>query len=55
LLFFSCVQLWKAKEGDFDEQTTDDWDVDMSVYYEKDTVHDKVCQKFIKYPFSYDR
>jgi hypothetical protein len=35
-------QFWKAKEGDFDEQTTDDWDVDMSVYYEKDTVHDKV-------------
>lgn len=22
---------------DFDEQTADDWDVDMSVYYEKGT------------------
>jgi len=28
-------------EGDFDERNTDDWDVDMSVYYEKDTTHDK--------------
>jgi len=43
-----CFQFWKAKEGDFDEQTTDDWDVDMSVYYEKDTVHDKVS-KHLKY------
>lgn len=41
LNFYTDAQFWKSKEGDFDEQTTDDWDVDMSVYYEKDTVHDK--------------
>lgn len=23
---------------DFDEQTADDWDVDMSVYYDKGTI-----------------
>ena len=42
------VQFWKAQEGtDFDEQTTDDWDVDMSVYYEKNSQfnqHDKVSR-----------
>lgn len=47
---FSCKmvhfvsQYWKAQEGDFDEQTTDDWDVDMSVYYEKDAGHDMVSK-----------
>ncbi|XP_023329281.1 G patch domain-containing protein 3 isoform X3 [Eurytemora carolleeae] len=40
LNFYTDAQYWKAQEGDFDEQTTDDWDVDMSVYYEKNTVHD---------------
>ena len=39
--FYIDAQFWKEKEGDFDEQTTDDWDVDMSVYYEKKTSHDK--------------
>jgi len=41
LNFYTDAQYWREKEGDFDEQTTDDWDVDMSVYYEKDTRHDK--------------
>ena len=41
LNFYTDAQFWKEKEGDFDEQTTDDWDVDMSVYYEKKTTHDK--------------
>ena len=41
LNFYTDAQFWKEKEGDFDEQTTDDWDVDMSVYYEKNTSHDK--------------
>lgn len=45
LNFYTDAQFWKAQEGtDFDEQTTDDWDVDMSVYYEKNSQfnqHDK--------------
>jgi len=41
LNFYTDAQYWKAQEGDFDEQTTDDWDVDMSVYYEKNGSHDK--------------
>jgi len=41
LNFYTDAQFWKSLEGDFDERTTDDWDVDMSVYYEKDTTHDK--------------
>ncbi|XP_062583065.1 G patch domain-containing protein 3-like [Saccostrea cucullata] len=34
LVFYTDAQYWQEQEGDFDEQTTDDWDVDMSVYYE---------------------
>ena len=41
LNFYTDAQFWKEREGDFDEQTTDDWDVDMNVYYEKNTTHDK--------------
>ena len=41
LNFYTDAQYWKSLEGDFDERNTDDWDVDMSVYYEKDTSHDK--------------
>jgi len=41
LNFYTDAQYWKSLEGDFDERNTDDWDVDMSVYYEKDTTHDK--------------
>lgn len=36
LNFYTDASYWKAQEGDFDERNTDDWDVDMSVYYEKD-------------------
>ncbi|XP_033958445.1 G patch domain-containing protein 3 [Pseudochaenichthys georgianus] len=36
LVFYTDAQFWQEEEGDFDEQTTDDWDVDMSVYYDKD-------------------
>lgn len=42
LNFYTDYTFWKAQEsGDFDEETTDDWDVDMSVYYDKETNHDK--------------
>ncbi|XP_066534125.1 G patch domain-containing protein 3 [Hoplias malabaricus] len=36
LVFYTDAQFWHEEEGDFDEQTADDWDVDMSVYYDKD-------------------
>uniref|UniRef100_A0A3P9HJQ4 G patch domain containing 3 n=1 Tax=Oryzias latipes TaxID=8090 RepID=A0A3P9HJQ4_ORYLA len=36
LVFYTDAQYWQEEEGDFDEQTSDDWDVDMSVYYDKD-------------------
>ncbi|KAL0984630.1 hypothetical protein UPYG_G00144410 [Umbra pygmaea] len=36
LVFYTDAQYWQEGEGDFDEQTADDWDVDMSVYYDKD-------------------
>ncbi|KAM7382675.1 hypothetical protein PAMP_002395 [Pampus punctatissimus] len=35
LVFYTDAQYWQEEEGDFDEQTADDWDVDMSVYYDK--------------------
>jgi len=41
LNFYTDAQFWKEREGDFDEKTSDDWDVDMNVYYEKNTTHDK--------------
>ncbi|KAL8582200.1 hypothetical protein ACOMHN_004119 [Nucella lapillus] len=34
LVFYTDAQYWHEKEGDFDEQTVDDLDVDMSAYYE---------------------
>ncbi|XP_013774775.1 G patch domain-containing protein 3-like [Limulus polyphemus] len=34
LVFYTDAQYWDAKEGDFDEKTADDWDVDMAGYYE---------------------
>ncbi|XP_076440180.1 G patch domain-containing protein 3-like [Babylonia areolata] len=34
LVFYTDAQYWQEKEGDFDEQTADDLDVDMSAYYE---------------------
>ncbi|XP_040390972.1 G patch domain-containing protein 3 [Cygnus olor] len=36
LVFYTDAQYWQEENGDFDEQTADDWDVDMSVYYDKD-------------------
>ncbi|XP_026139174.1 G patch domain-containing protein 3 [Carassius auratus] len=36
LVFYTDAQFWQEEEGDFDEQTADDWDVDMSVYYDPD-------------------
>lgn len=36
LVFYTDAQFWQEEEGDFDEQTADDWDVDMSVYYDQD-------------------
>ncbi|XP_042296990.1 G patch domain-containing protein 3 isoform X2 [Sceloporus undulatus] len=38
LVFYTDAQYWQEEEGggDFDEQTADDWDVDMSIYYDKD-------------------
>ena len=27
------AQFWAEENGDFDEETADDWDVDMSEYY----------------------
>ncbi|XP_045881259.1 G patch domain-containing protein 3 [Meles meles] len=36
LVFYTDAQFWQEEEGDFDEQTADDWDVDMSVYYDTD-------------------
>lgn len=35
LVFYTDAQYWREQEGDFDEQTADEWDVDLSVYYEK--------------------
>jgi hypothetical protein len=48
--FYTDAAYWKAQEGDFDEKNTDDWDVDMSVHYDKDVGprgHDKVRQSHI--------
>ncbi|XP_007425926.2 G patch domain-containing protein 3 [Python bivittatus] len=35
LVFYTDAQYWQEDGADFDEQTADDWDVDMSIYYEK--------------------
>ncbi|NWU20380.1 GPTC3 protein, partial [Dyaphorophyia castanea] len=35
LVFYTDAQFWQEEDGDFDEQTADDWDVDMSIYYDK--------------------
>lgn len=36
IVWYTDAQIWREAEGDFDEQTADDWDVDFSVYHEKD-------------------
>ncbi|XP_076038915.1 G patch domain-containing protein 3-like [Oratosquilla oratoria] len=33
LVFYTDTQFWRELEGGFDEQTADEWDVDMSTYY----------------------
>ncbi|XP_041456502.1 G patch domain-containing protein 3-like [Lytechinus variegatus] len=35
LVFYTDAAFWDAQEGDFDEKTSDDWDVDMSIYYDE--------------------
>ncbi|NXO31137.1 GPTC3 protein, partial [Cisticola juncidis] len=35
LVFYTDAQFWQQQDGDFDEQTADDWDVDMSIYYDR--------------------
>ncbi|NXX81427.1 GPTC3 protein, partial [Urocolius indicus] len=35
LVFYTDAQFWQEQDGDFDEQTADDWDVDMSIYYDE--------------------
>ncbi|KAK3886460.1 hypothetical protein Pcinc_009338 [Petrolisthes cinctipes] len=35
LVFYTDAQFWREQQGDFDEQTADEWDVDMSVYYQQ--------------------
>ncbi|XP_075051886.1 LOW QUALITY PROTEIN: G patch domain-containing protein 3 [Mixophyes fleayi] len=47
LVFYTDAQIWKEQEGDFDEQTADDWDVDMSGYYESGA-GDKDAKDFLK-------
>ncbi|XP_069136117.1 G patch domain-containing protein 3-like [Argopecten irradians] len=46
LVFYTDAQYWKEQEGDFDEQTTDDLDVDMSIYYEEG-VGDKDARDYV--------
>ncbi|XP_050411445.1 G patch domain-containing protein 3 [Patella vulgata] len=46
LVFYTDAQYWKKFEGDFDEQCADDWDVDMSSYYE-DGAGDKDARDLI--------
>jgi len=35
IVWYTDAQIWREAEGDFDEQTADDWDVDFSVYHEE--------------------
>ena len=32
LVFYTDAAYWESLSGDFDEQTADDWDIDMSIY-----------------------
>ncbi|ODM99158.1 G patch domain-containing protein 3 [Orchesella cincta] len=34
LVWYTDAQFWDQQRGNFDEKNTDDWDVDMEVYYE---------------------
>ncbi|KAH6932044.1 hypothetical protein HPB50_002596 [Hyalomma asiaticum] len=37
LVFYTDAQFWDELEGDFDAKTSDDWDVDMSIYYDPES------------------
>jgi hypothetical protein len=52
IVWYTDAQKWKETEGDFDEQTTDDWDVDYSVYSEENG-GDKVCIFLIFFLYSF--
>jgi len=45
-LSITDAQYWAENEGDFDEQTADDWDVDMSEYYGEEG--DKDARDFVQ-------
>ncbi|XP_068125337.1 G patch domain-containing protein 3 [Hyperolius riggenbachi] len=47
LVFYTDAQYWQEQEGDFDEETADDWDVDMSEYYEPGS-GDKDAKDYLK-------
>ncbi|BFZ19631.1 hypothetical protein BsWGS_22670 [Bradybaena similaris] len=47
VVFYTDAVFWQEREGDFDEQTTDDLDVDFSVY-EGEGPGDKDIQDFLK-------
>ncbi|KAM9319540.1 G patch domain-containing protein 3 [Gastrophryne carolinensis] len=47
LVFYTDAQFWEEQEGDFDEQTSDDWDIDMSEYYEPGA-GDKDAKDYLK-------
>uniref|UniRef100_A0A8D0LCJ3 G-patch domain containing 3 n=1 Tax=Sphenodon punctatus TaxID=8508 RepID=A0A8D0LCJ3_SPHPU len=50
LVFYTDAQYLQEEGGDFDEQTADDCDMDMSIYYDKDggdkDAHDLVKMRF---------
>ncbi|XP_041378693.1 G patch domain-containing protein 3-like [Gigantopelta aegis] len=46
LVFYTDAQYWHQQEGDFDEQTADDLNVDMSGYYE-DGAGDKDARDYL--------
>lgn len=46
MVFYTDAQHWDELEGDFDQRTSDDWDVDMSGYYEPGA-GDKDARDFI--------
>ncbi|CAK8690586.1 unnamed protein product [Clavelina lepadiformis] len=46
LVFYTDAQYWAEEEGDFDEETADDWDVDMSEYYGEEG--DRDAKEFVQ-------
>ncbi|XP_035827157.1 G patch domain-containing protein 3 isoform X2 [Aplysia californica] len=47
VVFYTDAMFWQEREGDFDEQTTDDLDVDFSAY-EEQGAGDKDIKDFLK-------